>query len=42
MELWQATHDDVVSHYKSYYNCCNAFWFSPPQCINQPTTRLTD
>ena len=27
-ELWQSTHDDVVSHYKSYYNCCNAFWFN--------------
>ena len=28
MELWQATHDDVVSHYKSYYTCCNAFWLN--------------
>ena len=28
VELWQSTHDDVVSHYKSYYNCCNAFWFN--------------
>ena len=28
LELWQSTHDDVVSHYKSYYNCCNAFWFN--------------
>ena len=28
MELWQNTHDDVVSHYKSYYTCCNAFWLN--------------
>ena len=28
MELWQATHDDVVAHYKSFYNCCNAFWLN--------------
>ena len=28
LELWQATHDDVVSHYKSYYTCCNAFWLN--------------
>ena len=28
MDLWQATHDSVVSHYKSYYTCCNAFWLN--------------
>ena len=28
LELWQSTHDDVVSHYKSYYTCCNAFWLN--------------
>ena len=27
-ELWQATHDDVVAHYKTYYYCRNAFWLN--------------
>lgn len=28
LELWQETHDDTVAHFKTYYNCCNAFWLN--------------
>mmetsp|Transcript_33327 Transcript_33327/g.100473 ORF Transcript_33327/g.100473 Transcript_33327/m.100473 type:complete len:210 (+) Transcript_33327:350-979(+) len=28
LQLWQDTHDDVVAHFRTYFTCCNCFWFN--------------